>query len=374
MPSRLLRRLAVAIFPIGLALMLPLRASAIPLFAHQLGVTCQKCHTVIPHLNDFGAHFMADGERVPGVKAGPAFPISVKTNLVDSSEFQGEGPDGKGLPKAIVDEIEVFTAGTIGSRANYFVEQYLVDGGEPGLLRDLWVNDRLNPWSDKTPVYAQVGQFTLPLPVDPETFRETYQDYTPYGQQVGNNPFIFFNPKTGGKISIGDTLSGTNVQLFAGPGYDRQSGLAALGTDIMGYGQQVIGPFTLSTYHYQGERPDGPTFVDRFYRNGYALVYNKGKWTSESLYEIGFDSNCQATSAGCPSSGGFTQLRYAIGPRLFALARYEGTDDPTGGFTRDGVLLLGYGPSHNSRVTIEDVIEHVPNTTNTMNFQFTIAY
>ena len=134
MPLGLLRRLALVILSIGPALTLPLRAPAIPLFAHQLGVTCQKCHTVIPHLNDFGAHFMADGERVPGVKAGPAFPISVKTNLVDSSEYQGEGPDGKGLPKAIVDEIEVFTAGTIGSRANYFVEQYLVDGGEPGLL------------------------------------------------------------------------------------------------------------------------------------------------------------------------------------------------------------------------------------------------
>ena len=59
---------------------------------------------------------------------------------------------------------------------------------------------------------------------------------------------------------------------------------------------------------------------------------------------------------------------------LFAEVRYEGTNDPTGGFTRDGVILVGYGPTENTRITIEDVIGHVPQTTNTMNAQFSIAY
>ena len=44
------------------------------------------------------------------------------------------------------------------------------------------------------------------------------------------------------------------------------------------------------------------------------------------------------------------------------------------GFARDAVLLLGYGPSENSRITLEDVIAHTPNTTHTMNLQYTIAY
>src|SRR5580704_18647471 len=107
---------------------LPAAASAIPLYARQYGVSCEKCHSVIPHLNQFGAAFLAYGERFPGVSSGPAFPLSVKTNLVDSSEYQGEGPDGAGLPKAIVDEGEAFTSATIGLRANFLVEQYVVDG------------------------------------------------------------------------------------------------------------------------------------------------------------------------------------------------------------------------------------------------------
>src|ERR1700733_7851617 len=155
----------VALLFLSLSAGAPTAAQAIPLFAHQYGVTCEKCHSVIPHLNEFGAAFLAYGERLPGVSSGPAFPISVKLNAVDSSEYQGDGPNGQGLPKAIVDEVEAFTSATIGSRANFFVEQYIVDGGEPGLLRDAWINDRVNPWNAKIPVYLQGGQFTLPLPV-----------------------------------------------------------------------------------------------------------------------------------------------------------------------------------------------------------------
>ncbi len=354
----------------------PAPTVAIPIFAHQYQVTCEKCHSVIPHLNEFGAAFLANGYRIPGVQPGPAFPLSSKVNLVDSSQNQGSGPNGAGLPKAIVDEVELFTAGAVGTRASFLVEQYVVDGGMPGLLRDAWVMDRINPWQARIPLYAQVGSFTLPVPVDPETFRDTYQHYTVYDQTVGANPFNFFVPKVGARISVGDPLRGLNGQFFAGPGHDRQSGLASTGTDTMVYGQDAIGPWTLSAYHYQGTRPTPFGLLDNFQRTGYGLVYNQwGRLSSETVLQMGWDSNCSLVGMlGCASSGGFTQLRYQFNGRLFVLGRYEGTNDPTNGFRRDGVLLLGYGPTRNSRLTIEDVIQHVPQTTHTMNVQFTIAY
>ena len=289
----------------------------------------------------------------------------MKANLVDSSENQGDGIDGAGLPKAIVDQVELFTAGAIGARGSFFVEQYVVDGGDHGLLRDDWVNDRLNPWNAKIPLYAQAGMYTLPLPVDPETFQQILPDYGVFVQEVGNNPFDFFTPKFGVNVTVGNTMQGLSARVFTGPGHDRQSGLVTTGEDYMENIQDVIGPVALTYYHYEGERPDVATLLDRFVRQGYAIVFNAGKWTSESLIQTGFDSSYNGV--GYPSSGGFTQLRYAWAPRWFALARYEGTNDPNNGFQRDGVLLLGYGPSHNSRITLEDVIEHVPNTTNTMN-------
>jgi hypothetical protein len=353
----------------------PEPSRAVPLFAHQYEVTCDKCHSVIPHLNEFGAAFMASGYRIPGVTPGPAFPLSGKTNVVDSSEYQGSGPNGAGLPKAIVDEVELFSTGTIGARASWLIEQYVVDGGLPGLTRDAWIYDRINPWNAKIPVYVQAGSFTLPLAVDPETFRDTYQGYTPYEQTVGSNPFNFFDPKIGARLSVGDPLRGLNAQIFAGPGHDRQSGLPTDGTDTMGLVQDALGPWTLSAYRYQGMRPT-PAGQDNFWRLGYGLVYDQwGRFSTETVLQEGWDSTCGVSaSAGCSSSGGFTQLRYELGRRWFVLGRYEGTNDTINGLTRDGVFLLGYGPSENSRVTIEDVIGHVPQTTHTMNLQFTVAF
>ncbi|HLI95788.1 MAG TPA: hypothetical protein VKT72_06845 [Candidatus Baltobacteraceae bacterium] len=353
-------------------------AVAIPIFAHQYGVTCEKCHSVIPHLNAFGAAFMASGYRIPGVKPGPAFPIAAKMNLVASTENQGDG-----LPKDIVDEVETFTAGAIGDRASYFLEQYVVDGGMPGLTRDAWIIDRVNPWNSRIPVFAQAGSFTLPVPVDPETFRDSYQGYAVMEQTVGNNPFNFFDPKIGIHASAGDATRGLSGQAFVGQGHDRQSGTPSYGDDWMGVLQEAMGPFSFSGYRYSGARPLASGVIDRFARNGFALVYNDfARWEWDNLIQTGWDSNCNLLlHAGCASSGGLTQLRYMFSRRLFAEGRYEGTNSPasmpapgspSGGFYRDGLVMLGYGTGENSRVTLENVISNSA-PAHVWNLQFTIG-
>jgi len=354
---------------------LPLPARSIPVFARQYGVTCGKCHAVIPRLNEFGAGFLASGDRIPGVNPGPTIPVSTKFNLVGSSANQGNGPGGAGLPREIVDEVEAFVAGGVGSRASYLVEQYVVDGGMPGQTRDAWVTDRLNPWQARIPLSVQAGSFSLPLPVDPETFRETYAGYGLFDQTIGDNPFNFFDPKVGVHLSVGNTLHGSSVQFVASQGHDRQSGLPATGTDLMAIAQDAVGPLTLSLYRYEGTRPV-PGALDRFERTGVGVVFNDWRrWTSETVLQTGWDSQCSALAArGCASSGGFTQLRYAFNRRFFALGRYEGTSDSTGGFARDAELLAGYAPLERTRITLEDVVQHVPATTNTMNLQFTVAF
>jgi hypothetical protein len=305
---------------------------------------------------------MAAGDRMPGIQPGPAAPISAKFNLAASSE----------APKWLVDEIEVFTAGAIGARGSYFLEQYVVDGGRHGLLRDLWVNDRLNPWQARIPVYVLAGSFTLPLPVDPETFRESAQHYTVYDQTVGNNPYAFFDPRLGTMVTAGDTMHGLSARVFAGPGYDRVSGLPRTGVDLFQNISYAAGNVMPTFYHVSGERPDLPGLRDRFQRTGWGFTYGRGKWTSESVLQTGWDSS--ASGFGAASSGGLTQLRYAFSPRLFSLVRYEGTNDVRNGFTRDTVVMMGLRPTHNARFTIEDVIAHSPHTTHMMNAQLTVVY
>ena len=359
-----------------LALAAPRPAAALPIFAHQYGVTCRKCHTVIPHLTAFGAAFLANGNRIAGVTPGPAIPFAVKVNLVDSSANQGRGPSGAGLPKAIVDEVELFSAGALGSRGSFLVEDYAVDGAEPGKIRDLWIADNLTPWGSRIPIQVQAGSFTAPLPVDPETFRETYQDYAPFVQTAGTNPFDFKAPRVGGRLGIGDALRGPSLQFFAGPGHDRGSGLATIGNDVMENLSDALGPVTIGVYHYQGQRPSLAGTIDNFNRTGYALTYDAfSRWSSQTVLQNGWDSACGlAIARGCSTSGGFTQLRYAFNRRFFAEGRYEGTFDSTAGLARDGVVLLGYAPLENIRATAEDAIAHSPQTANTMNVQLTVAY
>ena len=325
---------------------------AIALFARQYGVTCQKCHTVIPHLTAFGAHFLASGDRMPGVSSGPELPLAAKVNLVGSSERQGAGADGAGLPKAIVDEVELFTSGTIGARGSFFVEQYVLDGGEPGALREAWISDRIDPWDARIPVYLQAGKFTLPLPVDPETFRETAQHYAIYDQTVGDNPFNFFDAQSGAKLTAGDTLHGLSVQLAKTAG-------------AMAFVSDVAGPVTFGIYRYA---------ASHFTRTGYSVVIDRRKWTSETVVQTGWNANAGG-AGGVASSGGFTQLRYTFDRRFFAIARYDGTDEAAGiGFTRDAVIGAGFAPMRNARITLEDVITHAPGTRHTMNLQFTAGY
>ena len=119
---------------IGLAvLLLPVQAQALPVFANRYGLTCQACHTTIPHLNAFGQAFLRNGFQLPQAARG-VVPIAVKVNLAYTSD-----PDPGGLPKGVVDEVELLTGGAIGSHVNYFVEQYALDGGVAGSLRDAWV-------------------------------------------------------------------------------------------------------------------------------------------------------------------------------------------------------------------------------------------
>jgi hypothetical protein len=374
---------------IGLILGLTGRADALPIFSHEYGVSCQKCHTAIPSLNTFGKAFLDNGYHIMGADVPPVFPISAKTNLLYSSD------PAPGMPKAVVDEIEILTAGVVGSRGNYFIEQYAVDGGDHGNLREMWYSEHLSS-GDALPLDLRVGQFTLPVPIDPESFRETYNDYAVFVQTVGANPFDFFHTKPGASLRLGSFDRGLDLELSAFNGHDVQSGLPTNGVDLMQTIHELMGPLDLSMYRYAGHRdvaaplggPDVISANDQFSRSGVGLRYASGRWTSESDLQENTDTNANGFGTSVHSSGGFVQLRYAITLKLFALVRYDGTNSPlsiggfggdydgqNGGFFRSTTSLLGYRMSHNTRVTIEDVVTHSPTSpVNTLNTQFTIAY
>jgi hypothetical protein len=341
------------------------RADALPIFAHRYGFSCQACHTIVPHLNAFGRAFFDHGYRIQGLEARPDFPIAVRTNLLYSSN-----PD-PGLPKTIVDEVEGFLGGTAGRHVSYFVEQYFVNGGLPGTTRDAWVAYRPQPFAPR-PLVATAGQFTLPLPVDPETFRDTAAHYLVYDQTVGENPFKFFDDKIGASVAYGNPTRGTSGTLAVLQGHDTQSGIPRDGLDAMVDLQHVAGPLSLSAYRYSGSRPLPPV-SDQFWRLGFGLTAARGPATFDLVLQNGNDSSYLGLGKPASSSGGFAQLRYDLTETTFAIARLDGTNDPAG-FKRTAVFLYGLRFTANTRFTVEDDLSHTPQTQNVLQVQLTVAY
>jgi hypothetical protein len=329
------------------ALLAPRPAEAIPVFAHRFGLGCQTCHTAVPHLTSFGEEFRARGYRLPpGMPQRGSLPVAIKVNLQYGSDPQ------PGLPKAVVDEVEVLMGGSIGKRGAYFAEQYVADGGLPGRSRDLWAAWRVTPDGARTPLTLRGGQFTLSLPVDPETFRETTDHYAIWDQTAGDNPFAFFEPKLGLAATAGDETRGFSATLAALRGHEAGSGLPARGVDRQLSVQHASRNLTLSAYRYDGTRPVGAS-DDRFWREGYGAGLTFGRARFDAVYQRGFDTRANEEGA-LRLSGAFAQVRYELGARLFAVARYDATQDTA--FARALIAGAGYRIARNARFTVFDTV------------------
>jgi hypothetical protein len=289
-------------------------AAALPVFAHRYGLSCEACHTTVPHLNSFGRAFAANGFRLD-IPARGTFPVAVKANIAYSSEAT------PGLPHAVVDEVELLSGGSIGKRANYFLEQYVVDGGQRGRTRDAWV--QINGGA----THVRLGQFTLPLPVDPETQRDTEAHYLLFDQTVGDNGFNFFDPHMG--IDAYTSARGFEAHLAA---------LRAAG--MLSIAKTFDGGSSLYAYRYDGQG---------FYRQGYGAGRSFGKAGVLAVVQRGHDG---ASS----SSGGFVETHYTFSPSLMAVARYDCVWDALGGDRHQTVFSAIVRPRANMRLTIEDQI------------------
>ena len=362
-------RLAAVLSIAMLAVSCSAPASALPVFAHRYGLTCQTCHAAVPHLTAFGEAFRDRGFRLPGTRPEPVFPVAVKVQLGYASE--GEG----GLPKAVVDEVEVLMGGSAGTRGSYFVEQYALDGGVPGRTRDIWAAWDATPGDSSVPVTVRAGQFTLDLPLDPESFRETTDHYAVWDQTAGDNPFAFFAPKAGVMVSAGSPGRGLSGSVAVLQGHDQASGLPSRGLDRHLFLQHAGRGLTLSAYRYDGTRPVAGA-DDRFWREGYGIGSGRGRLRVDLVYQRGFDS--RAPEAGAlRSSGGFAQVRYDLTDRLFGIAHYDGVADTAGSFARSLVAGAGYRLARNARFTVFDTVHRDAESgsrRNTLSTQLLLAY
>jgi hypothetical protein len=338
------------------------RADAIPAFSMQTGLQCDACHTSLRATNELGESYLRNDLRLPNLGIGGKPVVALRGQLAYTSE-----PDPSGLPKAIVDEIEAFVSARVNREVSVAGQFYLLDGGVPGSTREAWVQYESPGSFAGAPVRATAGSITLPLPVDPETFRQTNQHYAVFDQTVGANPFAFIDPRNVASLAFGNPVHGPSATFVAAQGHDPHSGLPATGTDRMVQAQEALGGVVLSAYDYEGRRELGP-IGDEFRRHAFGVNVYRGRLAVETLLQTGFDTSPNGDGVGIASSGGFAQLRYQLPHGTFAIVRYDGVNDTGGeGFARSLTIGATRLVTRGVRVGMEDVIQHGARTTHTLN-------
>ncbi len=336
-------------------------ASATPAFAARTGVSCDACHTSMRGLNDLGETFARNGYRLPNLGAGGKPVIGVRGQLAYTSE-----PDSSGLPKATVDEVEVFLSARLNRQTSVFVQPYVIDGGRPGAMREAWAQYMSHGGLRGEPVRLTAGSLTLPLPVDPETFRQTNNHYAIFDQAVGGNPFTLIDPHNAVSVGLGNEAHGTSMTTAFVQAHDKNSGLASAGTDMMVYAQHAMGGVTVGGYAYDGHRNLGPV-MDDFHRRAVAVNAYRGRWALETLMQTGYDSSPNGDGVGIGSSSGYAQVRYRFDSATFGIVRYDGVSDTSGSFERSLTVAATRRIGKWLRLGAEDVIRHGGATTNQLN-------
>jgi hypothetical protein len=342
-----------------------------PYFAYQYGYSCEQCHSTMPRLNHFGTAFRLAGYRLPGLTpAHGVIPLGTQSAVLHSSEA-----DPTGLPKTILDYLELNSAGPIGHAFDYFANAYVIDGGRTGALQDAWIeysSGNADPDAVRD-LRLKIGQFYLPLPVSAETYRETINHYAAFDQTVGSNPFNFFDPKLGLDASIGAQYTGASLHLIVTRGHDYRSALPPARPDVMLYAENNGEPLTIAGYALDGTRDVHAATLDDFQRYGAGATVRKGKAEVNLLLQSGWDSASGPSGMGQRSSAGFVQLRWGFSPALAAVLR----GDAANGDTPDGdtanlrtvTSALIFRTHANSKL----VLEGVYGQTDAVNMEFFLS-
>ncbi len=350
-------RIAAVVVLAAIALR-PAAASATTEFARRSLLSCGACHTVGTRLTSFGKAFKANGYAVPRLVPAGDLPASVQAQSLYESD-----PSADGLPKFIVDKIVANVGGPLGPHWNFGGEQYVLDGGTVGDLREGWV-EFASSWTQAVPVDARAGLQVLPLPVDPERFKLSEQDYLLFDQTVGNNPFNLYEPMTGVRVSLGQEVRGFSALALALDDHDQASPYSQSGTDWMFAGRETLAHADFEIYRYTGRRP--LRGEDEFWRQGYGANAYFGRLTLNGALQTGNDTNPLGTGRAVQSSGGYLQGIYQVGRATFAYAREDGANDTTGSFQRDFVVGASTFFGGAFKLQLEDVLTHTPATHNSL--------
>jgi len=316
---------AVALF----VLIIHSRADAVPVLANGQGVSCQTCHTTFPGLTAYGMMtMMSNFQILDWKKQHEALPVAIRLQI-ESYLANKDQP-----ASTTVKTLSLFTAGFLGRNFTYYVEQPIVDTGQPGITEQAWLSwNRLLGGTNS----LQVGKYHTPFPFMP-AHGWTLSDYLLATQDNGQNTFEPNDSHWGVAFNGMSNEFMYNLAYLAGNGpiqkafdYNRADGSRAVDLNIS-YGGMTK-PYTIGLNAIHGIFPLRDTSGryaadDPFTREGIYYSYQTSKVLFQTMYYVGWDSQPDLGLSGGPLKGFMLEAQRDIGWRDHLLLRYDvGTSD-----------------------------------------------
>jgi hypothetical protein len=353
------------------AVVVPLRASAIPLFAQRYQLKCEACHSVLPELNAFGTAFRAHGYQLPIRKHGTTG-VAVRYQLeADGSPAPGANPL---VPGAVL-----LSNADVGRISAYIHYNLGAQGGPAGAYLAY-----LATYMEHSKTEIRVGLFELPLIHSPGQRLDDLTAYGYEGTHVGLNDLTLQQPRLGVEAEqhIGTTVLAATFAVgeFKGAAYggkpidtgvNTRAGRPEIGLYAV---TPVTDWFTVNGVAMEGTREIFPTaanaFLDGYRRDSLGAELHHGHWSLLSQQWWGNDSNADGFGTAFPSSGGFARLRYMLGDHAYLGVRYDAAATPIA--TRDIVIYAATQRGRHARLLIEN--KRTYNGTSTLEGAITLGF
>ncbi|HEY9167437.1 MAG TPA: hypothetical protein VIS48_14885 [Candidatus Kryptonia bacterium] len=338
-----------ALSAIAFLSVLPGKSDAIPLFARKYHVSCFRCHSAPPVLNDFGRRFQINGYQLPGTDESepiwaqeplslsfvfyPSFVYAHQVTTVGTTETTSDKlafePSG----------LDLFTAGTIAKHLSYFLAAPIGISG-PGQFSpsietmSIMFNNLLGPDGESN-LNFRFGRYRLFNTFPDNTSLVESADYLIYdyepvtplqGSLLLSEPqwaasvYGFFPQLVDGLRYEAAISNGTSGDISL-----KDNEAAFLMLEQTAYVDNA--PFRLGVFYYGGKQMLIDSTSNKLSRAGVAVEIND-PWTKRFDLSFEYASGSDDNVAGLKQTftGGFTGLNVLIVPeKFFIYGRYDFT-------------------------------------------------
>ena len=344
----------------ALALSLPSRASAVPIFAERYGFKCTQCHTAVPELNAFGEHFRRAGYRLPNVPQNHVVPIALRLQEVWTKDLL---PSQNRRFNALA--IAISTANFGPNDENSYFARYLF--GSQGAAGSLYYGF-LQHVTPSNGDFERIGLLPLQTIANATQRLDTITSQPAYTYTVGHSLANFSTPRLG--VDLGKRTDTVDLEFVAA--FDEYHG-AAYGApappsdlaqsfarpELFATANVAVSPeLTVGILGLNGKRDftsraTGLSYSDVYYRDGI-----EGMWTSPSRrFEVtgqqlwGRDDDSDGFGTPQSSSGGFVTFKYRPTHNSYVGVRYDAAANPFA--QRDYDFYAVWAPTIHARLVLE---------------------